>query len=137
MTRPENRHRRQTFVQFLDALVGNDADALVGNDAYASVVAALREVPTDNFYEDMRWYAVEPLLDGLSAGLEALRGFAFEDWDPAFEPFSACNLKARYIPDEEFVNGGRAFVLFNLVASNWTHVSHVANQAAHWKRTTP
>lgn len=129
MKRPENRHRRQTFVQFLDALASDDA--------YASVVAALREVPADDFYEDMRWHAVEPLLADLPAGLEALRGFAFEDWDPAFGPFSACNLKARYIPDEEFVNGGRAFVLFNLVASNWTHVSHVANQAAHWKRTTP
>jgi hypothetical protein len=129
MKRPENPHRRQTFVHFLDALVSDDA--------YAGVVAALREVPMDDFHEDMRWHAVEPLLADIPAGLEALRGFAAEDWDPAFGPFSAGNLKARYIPDEEFVNGGRAFVLFNLVASNWTHVSHVANQAAHWKRTTP
>jgi hypothetical protein len=128
MKRPDNPHRRQTFVQFLDALVTDDV--------YTSVVAALREVPKDDFYEDTRWYAVEPILADLPAGLEALRGFAFEGWDPAFGSFSACNLKARYIPDEEFVNGGRAFVLFNLVASSWTHVSHVANQAAHWKRTT-
>jgi len=129
MKRPENPHCWQTFVQFLDALVSDDA--------YASVVAALRELPLDDFDEEMRWHAVEPILANLPAGLEALRGFAFEDWDPAFGPFSACNLQARYIPDEEFVNEGRAFVLFNLVASNWTHVSHVANQAAHWKRTTP
>jgi hypothetical protein len=128
MKRPENPHRLQTFVQFLDALVSDNA--------YVSVVAALRALPKDDFYQDMCWHAVEPILADVPAGLEALRGFAFEDWDPAFGPFSACKLKARYIPDEEFINGGRAFVLFNLVASNWTHVSHVENQAVHWKRTT-
>lgn len=128
MTQPENPHRQHTFVQFLDALVADDA--------YSSVVAALREAPEDDFYEDMRWHAVEPILAMIPEGLEALRGFAVEGWDPAFGPFSACNVKARYIPDEDFVNGGRAFVLFTLVASNWTHVSHVAHQAAHWK-TTP
>lgn len=129
MKRPENPHRQQTFVQFLDALVTDDA--------YASVVAALRELPTDDVYEDMRWHAVEPIIAPFPAASEALRGFAFENWDPAFGFFSASNLKARYIPDEDFVNGGRAFVLFNLVASNWTHVSHAANQAAYWKRTKP
>lgn len=128
MKRPENPHLRQSFVQFLDALVTDDC--------YEGVVAALREAPLDEFYQAMRWHAVESILAPFPAALEALRGFAFETWDPAFGPFSACNLKAQYILDEDFVNGGRAFVLFNLVASNWTHVSQAANQAAHWKRTT-
>lgn len=128
MTQPENPHRWQTFTEFLDALVSHDA--------YARVVAAIREAPVDEVYEDMRWQALEPILRLIPEGMDALQGFAFKGWDSAFGPFSACNLKAWYIPDEDFVNGGRAFVLFTLVASNWTHVSHVANQAAHWKRTT-
>jgi hypothetical protein len=129
MKSPENPHRQQTFAQFLDTLVTDEA--------HSGIVAALRERPRDGFYKDMRWHALEPILASFPAALDALRGFALERWDPDFGSFTSCNLKAQYIPDEDFVNGGRAFVLFNLVASNWTHVSQVANQAADWKRTAP
>ncbi len=126
MTQPENPHRRQTFVQFLDSLLTEES--------YLPVVAGLRESPVDSFYEDERWHSVEIILAPFPAAVEALKGFAFQGWDPDFGNFSACNLKAMYILDEDFVDGGRAFVLFNLAASKWTHISHVANQAACWKR---
>lgn len=126
MKQPDNPHRRQTFVQFLDEIVSGDA--------YAGVVDTFRDGPRDISYEDTRWHSVEQVLAPFPAASNALRGFAFEAWDPEFGPFNACNLKAQYIPDEDFVNGGRAFVLFNLIASNWTHVSQVANQSAHWKK---
>lgn len=44
--------------------------------------------------------------------------------------FSAGNLKAHYVLDEDFVDGGSAFVLFALVGSTWTHVARVTGQAA-------
>lgn len=129
MTRPENPHRRQTFVQFLDAPVSDDT--------YASVIAALRELPVNNLYGGVRWHAVLLILADLPEGLETLRRIAFENRYPASGPISASNLKATYISDEEFVTGGRAFLLFNLVASNWTHLSQVADRAARGNRTTP
>ena len=129
MKLPENPHRRQRFDEFLDSLVGDRSGV--------PLVAALREQPADRFYYNMRWHAVEPILAPYLNVLEALQGFAFMKWDPQFAPFSPCNLKAQYIPDEEFVSGGRAFVLFNLVASSWTHISQVSNQAVYWKRKNP
>ena len=128
MPLPENPHRHSHFTAFLETLVSDER--------YACMVASLREVPQDRFYEEMRWHSVEDILARCPIALEALQGFGFRSWDPEFGPFSPCNLKAQYIPDEDFVNGGRAYVLFNLVANNWTYVAQVPNQAAFWPRTT-
>ena len=42
--------------------------------------------------------------------------------------FSPGNLKAHYVLDEDFIDAGSAFVLFSLVAGNWSHVVAVRNQ---------
>ena len=44
--------------------------------------------------------------------------------------FSLGNLKAHYVLDEDFVDGGTALVVFALVGSTWTHVVRVTGQAA-------
>lgn len=42
--------------------------------------------------------------------------------------FSACNLKAHYVLDEDFINNGSAYILFALVGSTWTHLISVSDQ---------
>ncbi len=70
-----------------------------------------------------RWASVE---DSLSvADRLELRRIAFES---RVGGFSACNLKAHYVLDEDFINNGTAFVLFALVGSDWMHVIRVRNQ---------
>ncbi len=72
---------------------------------------------------EARWSSVE---DSLSAAerLE-LNRIAFES---RVGGFSACNLKAHYVLDEDFVDNGTAFILFALVGSDWTHVIRVIEQ---------
>lgn len=120
-----NRHREETFTAFLATLL-NDAE-------YADVVRALSKPVKDAFYEGANWHVLEELLRPFPEAMQALCGFAFEGWDADFGGFSPGNLKACYVPDEDFVNGGRAFVLFNLVASNWTYVVQVADQLELWE----
>lgn len=121
----KNRYREEKFTAFLDKLL-NDAE-------YASVVRTLSRPVEDAFYEGANWYGLEELLKSFPEATQALRGFAFEGWDVDVGGFSSGNLKACYVPDEDFVNGGRAFVLFNLVASNWTYVGQAANQLELWE----
>lgn len=70
-----------------------------------------------------RWASVE---DSLSAAdrLELSR-IAFES---RVGGFSASNLKAHYVLDEDVINDGTAFILFSIVGSDWTHVIRVNNQ---------
>jgi hypothetical protein len=93
---------------FLDRLCRNhDSDGWVGQLAKSNA----------------RWSSVE---DSLSAEdrLE-LHRIAFES---RVGGFSACNLKAHYVLDEDFINGGTAFVLFALVGIDWTLVVRVNEQ---------
>jgi len=79
-----------------------------------------------------RWATVQDHLT--PAEKAALDLIAFQSTDGGFSPG---NLKAHYVLDEDFVNAGSAFVLFSLVAGNWTHVVAASNQnkftsAADW-----
>jgi hypothetical protein len=66
--------------------------------------------------------SVAELLSGAAlAGLERL---AYT------EGLSPDNLKAHYVLDEDFVDGGTAFVVFALVGSAWSHVVRLKGQTA-------
>lgn len=69
-----------------------------------------------------RWSGVPELLRG--SDLAALEGLAYT------EGFSPGNLKAHYVLDEDFVDGGTAFVVFALVGSAWVHVVRLSGQTA-------
>jgi hypothetical protein len=69
-----------------------------------------------------RWSSVAELLQG--SDLAALVRLAYA------EGLSPCNLKAHYVLDEDFVDGGTAFVVFALVGSAWAHVVRLRGQAA-------
>lgn len=117
----------QSFTEFLDRLLSEDQ--------YSGVVEKLRTPVLDSFYVGMNWHSIEELLESFPDTLALLHGFAFQIWDSSMGGFSPCNLKACYVPDEDFVNGGRAFVLFNLVASSWTYIGQVNNQLNFWTKT--
>jgi len=69
-----------------------------------------------------RWSSVSEPLQG--ADLAALERLAYA------EGISLCNLKAHYVLDEDFVDGGTAFVVFALVGSTWAHVVRLQGQTA-------
>lgn len=114
----------KSFIYFLDTLVSNEK--------YAGFVLGLQEKPHDRYYADNNWHQVQKLLEPYTDAKQALHDYAFNSKDRSIS-FSACNLKACYLIDEDFIDGGRAFVLFNLVATNWFHISIVNNQLKDWK----
>jgi len=69
-----------------------------------------------------RWSSVSELLP--AADLAGLERLAYA------EGLSPCNLKAHYVLDEDFVDGGTAFVVFALVGSAWAYVVRLQGQAA-------
>jgi hypothetical protein len=69
-----------------------------------------------------RWSSVTDLLPVSERA--ALEGLAFG------EGISPGNLKAHYLLDEDFVDGGTAFVVFALVGSTWVHVVRLKGQTA-------
>lgn len=72
-----------------------------------------------------RWSTVE---DSLSAEqVKQLHGLAYS---AGAGNFSHGNLKAHYVLDEDFVDGGTALIIFALVGSTWTYVVRVTGQAA-------
>jgi hypothetical protein len=60
-----------------------------------------------------------------------LNQFAFEARDNNFS-FTAGNLKAKYIPNEDFVDNGSAFIIFSLIGIKWNHVVLVKDDLAVW-----
>ncbi|RJQ29920.1 hypothetical protein C4565_01490 [Candidatus Parcubacteria bacterium] len=125
---PEKEIQPDSFVNFTDFL-----DYVLSSSQYRSIVEKLRQHRPNRFYRQDYWHSVEELLRPFPEAHKALSGFAFEKWDEEMA-FSSGSLKACYIIDENFVNGGRAFVLFNIVASNWTYVALVNNQEELWER---
>lgn len=117
MTKPKH----PSFKVFLDSLLTRD-----------DIVSRLRTQPSDNFYRESKWHTIADLLKQHPDLLEALNGYAFMGWDSTIA-FSASNLKACYLIDEDSIGGGRAFILFNLVATSWFHLSEVSNQAVYWE----
>ena len=112
------------FTEFLDCLLFDDA--------YPDFVDGLRNPPHDRFYENDLWHSVSHLLQPYPDALTALNAYAFLGRDSKFS-FSVGNLKACYIQDEDFINNGRSFILFNLVATTWFHVGLVGKQIGFWK----
>lgn len=106
-------------------------DSLLLDKKYSSFVEALRGNSNAYYSKDI-WHNVQYLLTPFPDALKALNGYAFHQWDEKIS-FSACNLKACYIIDEDFINGGRAFVLFNLVATNWIYLSQINEQVNYWE----
>ena len=74
-----------------------------------------------------RWCSVNHLLSGNAESTHLFNKFAFNGLDSKYS-FSACNLKAIYILDEDFIDNGSALVLFSLVGSKWNHVVRVTDQ---------
>ncbi|MNC48166.1 hypothetical protein D3C75_972650 [compost metagenome] len=70
-----------------------------------------------------RWSLVDRLLTEMDRA--ELHCIAFSS---GHEGFSAGNLKAHYVLDEDFINDGSAYILFALVGSTWTHVISVSDQ---------
>lgn len=70
-----------------------------------------------------RWVNVSALLDSNEALI--LEQIANRSRDNGFSPG---NLKAHYVLDEDFVNGGSGFVLFSLIGTTWSLVVPVKNQ---------
>ena len=96
-----------------------------GDDSEDGFVRKLAKAST-------RWSTVQDHLT--TTEKTALELLAFQSADGGFNPG---NLKAHYVLDEDFVNGGSAFVLFSFVAGNWTHLVAASNQnkftsAADW-----
>jgi len=107
-------------------------DLLLSDKSYCDFVTALRQIPEEKYYKKDMWHSVEDLLEPFPDAIKALHGYGFHGWDKDFS-FSSGDLKACYIIDEDFVNGGRAFVLFNLVASNWVYVGQINEQISYWE----
>ncbi len=73
------------------------------------LVTTPNETDNDYFSIGDRWCSVYELLKDSSEARELLRKFAFQNLDPDFS-FSDGNLKAQFIPDEDFINNGSAIV---------------------------
>lgn len=78
-------------------------------------------------YRNDGWLSVEEILGRSSEAGRILNDLAFERSDTSFS-FSPCNLKVRYLFDEDFVNEGSALLVFNLVATRWVHLVWLSNQ---------
>lgn len=70
-----------------------------------------------------RWLSVEECLS--EPKLNELQNIAFNSPGGGFSPG---NLKAHYVLDEDFIDGGSALIVFALVGSTWNHVVRVREQ---------
>jgi hypothetical protein len=98
------------------ALLKEFLTGLCGNSEDGSFVWLLAKTVT-------RWSSVDRLLTEMNRA--ELHRIAFRS---SHGGFSACNLKAHYVLDEEFTSDGSAYILFALVGSTWTHVISVGDQ---------
>lgn len=125
----ELRDDIQRFTVFLDLLATNQL--------IEDFTMRLMNIPSEenNCYLDIgdRWCGVEDLIKGEQALNVMLNDFAFKGRDSEFA-FSSGNLKAQYIPNEDFVGNGSAFVLFSLVGTKWSHIAWVEDELDSWEK---
>lgn len=95
-------------------------DDLATNPKFAYAVEAFARQKDDG------WIGVEAALGSETEAGMMLHELAFERMDTPV--FSACNLKVRYLFDEDFVNDGSALLVFNLVATPWVHLVWLRDQ---------
>ena len=98
------------------ALLKDFLSGLCSNNEDGSFVWQLAKTVT-------RWSSVDSLLTEMDRA--ELQRIAFRS---SHGGFSAGNLKAHYVLDEDFINDGSAYILFALVGSTWTHVISVSEQ---------
>lgn len=115
------------FIEFLELLSSNQ---LIGDFTKRMMATPNFEV---NGYFNIgdRWCGVKELLKDNKQISYLLDQFAFEAKDNNFS-FSADNLKCQYIPNEDFVDNGSAFIIYSLVGDKWNHVVRVKNDLAVW-----
>ena len=121
-----------SFLEFLKQLSNNKLEP--------NFIEMLITLPNDSCNDYWmigdRWCSVEGLLANNRSSLELLHQYAFKEFDPTFS-FSACNLKAQYIPDEEFINNGSAIIIYSIVGSEWRHTIRVGDQLSLWEGLLP
>lgn len=105
---PTSPNAIERLIQFLNEICQAETDE--------SFVRKLAKAAT-------RWVNVSDLLDSNETLI--LEQIAYRSRESGFSPG---NLKAHYVLDEDFVNGGSGFVLFSLVGTTWTLVVPVKNQ---------
>ena len=107
-------------------------DHLVTDPVYQGFLNSLQSDPEGRFYRRDYFHGVKDSLKNYPYALKALNAYGFDNWDKSIA-FTPGNLKAVYLIDEDFINDGRAFVLFNLVGSTWTYVATANNQVESWE----
>ena len=119
----------ECFIKFLESLSSNDLIP----DFTSQLI--LMPSPEDNYLISIgdRWCSVQEILKKDLKINKLLDRFAFEGLDPNFS-FSSGNLKAIYLPDEDFINGGCAIVIFTIVGSKWRHIIPLDNQLSLWEK---
>ncbi|WP_139015413.1 hypothetical protein [Pseudoalteromonas sp. TB64] len=119
----------ESFIEFLSLLSNNKLITDFTNQ--------LISLPSeeDNYFISIgdRWCSVENIVKRDLNFSKQLDSFAFEDLDPNFS-FSSGNLKAIYLPDEDFINGGSAIIIFSIVGSTWRHIVPLENQLSLWEQ---
>jgi hypothetical protein len=72
---------------------------------------------------NVRWLSVDESLS--ESRRKELQDITFNSPGGGFSP---CNLKAHYVLDEDFIDGGSALIVFALVGSTWNQVIRVREQ---------
>lgn len=108
---PQDTYGTDAMALLKDFLTG-----LCSNNEDGSFVWLLAKTVT-------RWSSVDILLAEVDRA--ELHRIAFNS---SHEGFSAGDLKAHYVLDEDFINDGSAYILFALAGSTWTHVISVSEQ---------
>lgn len=118
-----------SFLEFLKQLSNSELEP--------SFIEMLISKPSSSYNDYLaigdRWCTVEDILPKNSTSSKLLQNYAFDRLDPTIW-FSACNLKAQYIPDEDFINNGSAIILYSLVGSEWLHSIRVSDQYSLWEK---
>jgi hypothetical protein len=117
------------FKEFLELLSSNQ----LINDFTTRMITSPNIEGNGYFNIGGRWCGVDDLLKGNDGIRHLLNQFAFEARDKNFS-FSSGNLKAQYIPNEDFVDNGSAFIIYSLVGSKWNNVVWAKDDLAVWNK---
>jgi hypothetical protein len=115
------------FIEFLELLSSNQ----LVHDFTKRMITTPNIEKNGYFNIGDRWCTVEDLVKSNNEIRGLLDKFAFEARDNNFS-FSTGNLKAQYIPNEDFIDNGSAFIIYALVGIKWNHVVWVKNDIEVW-----
>ena len=117
------------FIDFLELLSSNQ----LVHDFTKRMITTPNIEENGYFNIGDRWCDVADLVKDHEEIKHLLNQFAFEARDKNFS-FSACNLKAQYIPNEDFVDNGSAFIIYSLIGSKWNHVVWAKDDLTVWNK---